>query len=254
MVFAVNIKRCFRIRKDFTNTVGPNFFQLGELLVQHTDPNRLTVLNTTLGRFDISRHQTKQCGFSCTVGSENAGPLPRSKTPCDITQHFALPEAHADIFNIYDVFAQAGYRKAFEFDGIPYRWNIFDQLVCCIHAEFWLGGSGRGTTAQPGQFFTENILAFGFTGCCHAVTFDTLQDIRCIATFEGVDDTIVNFPSLVTDLIQEPPIVSDHQQTAGIVCPSPFHMLGQPGDAFDVQVVRWFIKGQNIPVTDQQLS
>src|SRR5699024_1416587 len=154
MVFAVNIKRCFRIRQDLTNTVGPNFFQLGELLVQHTDPNRLTVLNTTLGRLDISRHQTKQCGFPGTVGTENAGPLPRPEKPCDIAQHLAVAKAHTDIFNVNNILAKTGNGKSLEFNSVTYRWNVFDHLVCRINAEFWLGCSGRGTTAQPGQFLT----------------------------------------------------------------------------------------------------
>ena len=48
--------------------------------------------------------------------------------------------------------------------------------------------------------------------------------------------------------------MSDHQQSADAARPAGFEVGGEPGDAFDVQVVGGLVEGDHIPVTDQQLS
>src|SRR5699024_10226355 len=129
MVLTINSEGCFGICQYFTNPVSANLVQLGELLIQHPDPHCLTVFDSSLRWLHITGHQSQQCRLAGTVSSKNSGTLPRPKTPCNISQDLTLAEAHADVFNINNVFAQARYGKTFEFYRIPYGGNIRNQLV-----------------------------------------------------------------------------------------------------------------------------
>jgi hypothetical protein len=62
----------------------------------------------------------------------------------------------------------------------------------------------------------------------------------------------VDLPSLGADLIEEPTVVRDHQQPAGVLRPTVLQVADQPGDALDVEMVRRLIQSDHVPLTDQQ--
>ena len=95
-------------------------------------------------------------------------------------------------------------------------------------------------------------MAFGFGGGLDAVALHALQDVGRVAALEGLDDAVVHLPRLGADFVEEPAVVGDDQQRAGAGGPAALEVAGEPGDAFDVQVVRGFVQGEDVIVADQQ--
>ena len=91
-----------------------------------------------------------------------------------------------------------------------------------------------------------------------AVAFDALQDVGRVAALKRLDDPPrtggVHLPGGQRDLVEEPPVVGHHQQTAGIAGPASPEVRGQPGDALDIEVVGRFVEDDHVPVAHQQLS
>jgi hypothetical protein len=85
----------------------------------------------------------------------------------------------------------------------------------------------------------------------HPVSFHPLQDVCGIAAFERFDLSVVDFPGAGAHFVEEPPVVGDHDQAAGIGRPALFQVVGEPGDAFDIEVVGGLVEEDEIPVADQ---
>ena len=85
------------------------------------------------------------------------------------------------------------------------------------------------------------------------VPLDALQHIRRVAAFERFDDPVVHLPCRGGDFVEEPAVVGHHQQAAGVARPALLQMAGQPGDAFDVEVVGGLVEGDHVPFAHQQL-
>ncbi|MPM42020.1 hypothetical protein SDC9_88682 [bioreactor metagenome] len=64
----------------------------------------------------------------------------------------------------------------------------------------------------------------------------------------------MHLPGGRADLVEEPPIVGDDQQAAGVRGPAALEMRGQPGDRLEVEVVGRLIEGQHVPVAGEQLG
>ncbi|MPN05532.1 hypothetical protein SDC9_152783 [bioreactor metagenome] len=62
----------------------------------------------------------------------------------------------------------------------------------------------------------------------------------------------MDLPGLGTDLVQEPAIVGDHQQTTRILRPAMLQMVGQPGDSLDIEMVGRLVQRDQVPVAHQQ--
>ena len=95
-------------------------------------------------------------------------------------------------------------------------------------------------------------MPFGFGGGLDAVALHALQDVGRVAALEGLDDAVVYLPRFGADFVEEPAIVGDDEECAGARGPAALEVAGEPGDAFDVQVVCGFVQGEDVVVSDEQ--
>src|SRR5699024_9285076 len=72
------------------------------------------------------------------------------------------------------------------------------------------------------------------------------------AALEGVDDAVVHLPHAGAHRVEEPAVVGDDHQAAVPRGPPPTQVLGQPGDALDIEMVGGLVQQQHVPVADQQ--
>src|SRR5690606_25354160 len=70
--------------------------------------------------------------------------------------------------------------------------------------------------------------------------------------FERLDQAVVDFPGRGADRVQEPAVVGDYHQAAGALGPALVDVLGEPGDALDIQMVGRLVQYDDIPVLHQQ--
>ena len=151
-----------------------------------------------------------------------------------------------------DVLAQTGRGHLLQFDRIAHLGHIGDELIGRFDAELRLRRSGGCTAPQPREFLAHEILSLRLGGGGDPVAFDPLEDIGGITAFEGFDDAVVDLPGLRADFVEEPPVVGDQQQGAGVLRPAGANMLRQPCDAVDVEVVRRLIEDEHVPIADEQ--
>jgi hypothetical protein len=85
-----------------------------------------------------------------------------------------------------------------------------------------------------------------------AVTLDALEDVGRVAALEGLDDAVVHLPGGGADLVEEPAVVGDDEQAAGVGRPALPQVPGQPREALDVEVVGGLVEEQDVVVADQQ--
>ena len=64
----------------------------------------------------------------------------------------------------------------------------------------------------------------------------------------------MHLPGVGRDLVEKPAIVGDDDEPARVRRPPFLEMLGEPGDALDVEVVGGLIEEDDVPVADEQLS
>jgi hypothetical protein len=62
----------------------------------------------------------------------------------------------------------------------------------------------------------------------------------------------VHFPGRGADLVEEPAVVGDDEEPARAGGPAALQVPGEPGDAFDVQVVGGLVEQQHLPLPGQQ--
>ena len=88
----------------------------------------------------------------------------------------------------------------------------------------------------------------------NTVAFDALKNIGSIATFERLDDAVVNLPRRRANLIEEPTIVGDDDKGALPSSPTPFDVACKPVNALEVEVVCGLVETDHVPVAHEQLG
>ena len=137
-------------------------------------------------------------------------------------------------------------------DGVARGRLVGDELVRRVDAELRLRRAGRGAAAQPGELLLHEVLALRLGGRGRAVALDALQHVRRVAALEGLDDAVVHLPGVGRDLVEEPPVVGHDDERARRSATSGAEVLGQPGDALDVEVVGGLVEEQDVPVADEE--
>ena len=129
---------------------------------------------------------------------------------------------------------------------------VGDELVGRVDAELRLGRAGGGAAAQPGELLLHEVLALGLGWRRPSVALDALQDVRRVAALEGLDDAVVHLPRGGADLVEEPPVVGHDHERARVRRPAALEVLGEPGDALDVEVVGGLVEEEDVVVADEQ--
>ena len=237
---------------DLAHAVVGELLQVGELLVEHRDLHRLAGLHPPARRLQPPGDQVEQRRLAGAVRAEDAGPLPRCDPPLDAVEDLRAVERDAHVEQVDDVLAEARGRRPRQRDGVADRRDVVDQGVRRVDAELRLARAGRGAAAQPRELLAGQVLAALLDRGRLPVTLDALQDVRRVATFEGVDDAVVDLPRVGRHRVEEPPVVRHDDHAALVRRPAAVDVLGEPLDALDVQVVGRLVEEQDVPVADQQ--
>src|SRR5690606_20825442 len=83
-------------------------------------------------------------------------------------------------------------------------------------------------------------------------TLNALQNVCGVAALECFDNAVVHLPGLRAYLIEEPPVVCDHEECARVRRPALLQMPCKPGDRLDVEVVGGLIERDDVPLLDQE--
>ena len=130
------------------------------------------------------------------------------------------------------------------------RRHVRDQLVGRLDAEARLGRTGGGAAPQPGQLLAHQVLPLGLLGGGDALALGAGEDVVGVAALVLVDRAALHVPHAGADLVEEPAVVGDADER-GAARPQ---VLGQPGDALDVEVVGGLVEDDQVLLGDEQLG
>ncbi len=201
---------------------------------------------------DRAGDQAEQGGLARAVDAEDAGALAGRDPPFDVAQHLGAVVAGRDVEQVDDVLAEPGDGERLQRHLVPDLRHVGDQRVGRVDAELGLRGAGGRAAAQPGELLAREVLPLRLGRGGHPVPLDALQDVGGVAALERLDDPVVHLPGGGAHLVEEPAVVGDDEQPAGVGRPAALEVLGQPGDRLDVQVVGGLVEQQHIPLAGEQ--
>ena len=226
--------------------------KLCEPLRQRRDLHRLAVLHAARGGLQRARNELQERRFAGAIHAEDAGALARSNAPLNVAEHLTVAKAHTSIEEVHDVLAESGHRHLREFDGVAHRRDILDELIRGLDAELRLRGASRRAAAQPRELLAHEVLALRFGNSRLPVAFNALENVRCVAAFEGLEDAVVHLPGRSAHGIQEPAVVRDDDKATSVLRPAAVEVLGEPRDPLHVEVVRRLVEEDDIPLAAQE--
>jgi len=167
-------------------------------------------------------------------------------------QHLAAVERDRDALEVDDVLAEPRGGELLERHPVAHRRHIRDELVGGVDAELRLARARRCAPAQPRELLAHEVLPLRLGCRRHPVALDALQHVGGVAALERLDDAVVHLPGVGRDLVEEPAVVGDHHEAALSLRPARLQMLGEPGDALDVEVVGGLVEEHDVPVAAEQ--
>lgn len=109
---------------------------------------------------------------------------------------------------------------------------------------------GRGAAAQPGQLLAHEVLPLGLLGGGDALPFGAGEHVVAVAALVLVDGAALDVPHAGADLVEEPPVVGDADESGAPGA----QVVGQPGDALDVEVVGGLVEDDQVLLVDEELG
>ena len=195
------------------------------------------------------RHRTgkhpQQGRLSGSVDAHQANALARGQAPGQIAHQFLTGGCrHRRVLKFDDDTAQAATRKCAQRHRVSRRRHIGDQGLGRLDPVSGLGRTRGWTAPQPGQLLACEIAAARLRGVGLPPPFGTGERPVGITAFIRFDAAVDNLPGAGGHGVQKPPIVGhDHQRGAPRQ-----QMLGEPLDAFDVQVVRRLVENEQVQI------
>ena len=224
-----------------------------EPLAEPPEANRLADLHPAArGALPPAQHP-KQRGLARAVLAENADTVAWADDPRHVVEDVrgaVVRDPH--VARLDDLLAETTHRHALQLDGVAQRRIVGDELEGRIHAELRLARARLRSVRQPVELLAQHALTTLLDDACDAVTFDALLHIRGEATLERFDSPVVHLPHARADLVEEPTVVRDHQQSAGVIVPAAPEMLRQPLDRVQVEMVGGLVHEHDVPRSDQE--
>ncbi len=238
--------------QHLADAVAGDLRQRVELLVEHGQPDRLAALHPPGGGAHRAGDQPQQRRLADTVGAQDRGAFAGRDAPLDAAQHLLVAIADARVDQVHDVLAESRGGQPVEFQAVAQRRHVLDQLVGGVDPELRLRRPGRRAAAQPGQLLAHQVLPLRLDGGRLPVALHPLQHVGRVTALERLDDPVVHLPGGGRHLVQEPPVVGDHEEAARVARPACLQMLREPGDPLHVEVVGRLVERDHVPVADQQ--
>jgi hypothetical protein len=163
-------------------------------------------------------------------------------------------ERDRDVEDVDDVLAQACRGQLQELGGVADRWLPLDERVRRVDAELGLGRARRSASPQPGELLAHEVLTTGLRGGRLTITLDSLQHVGRVTALERFDDAVVHLPRVGADLVEEPPVVRDDCQPSRSGRPPRLHVLREPHDALEIEVVGGLVEEHDVVLAHEHLG
>ena len=223
-----------------------------EALRQRRDLDGFAALHPPRGRFDRAGNEAQQRRLARTVDAENARALAWGEQPIDVFEHRAVAVRDARFDQVHDLFAEARHRQRLQLSGVANLGHVFDKRVRGVDAKLGFRGARRGPAAQPRELLTGEVLPLLLDRCGLAIPLDALQNVSRVAAFERLNDAVVHLPGRVRDLVEKPAIVRHREHRTLVRRPATLQVVGEPRNRLDVEVVRRFVEGEDLPLPYKQ--
>ncbi len=154
------------------------------------------------------------------------------------------------VLQVEDGLAEPGRGELHQLAAVPGRGDVLDELVGRLDPEAGLGGPRGRAAAQPGQLLAHEVLPLDLLGRGDALALGAGEDVVGVAALVLVDVAALDVPHAGADLVEEPAVVRDaHEGRAALA-----QVLGEPGDALDVEVVGGLVEDDQVLLVDEQLG
>ena len=174
----------------------------------------------------------------------------RSPGPtCQVTWSSSVrsPTRHRDVLEVDDRAAEPSLRQRPQLDRAPGDGHVGDQRLGRVDAEPRLGRARRRPAAQPGQLLAQQVLPPGLGRVGLPRALGPGQHVGRVPAVELADGAVADLPRPLAHRVEEPAIVGDDEQRAA----PDAQVLGQPGDALDVEVVGGLVEHQQVGLLDE---
>ena len=225
--------------------------ELGELLREHGELDRLADLDPSAGRLELALDEVEQRRLASTVGTEQGDAVARADVPVDgLDEGLAIP-VERRVLEVDDLLAQARHGAAAQLDRVAQRRFVRDELLGRLDPEARLARACLCPAREPRELATQDVLPFCLGDGRLTRALDALLDIGGVAALERRDDAVVHLPHVEAHLVEKPAVVRHDQKRALAIAPAVLEVLGEPMDAFDVEVVGGLVHHEHIPPADQ---
>ncbi len=133
----------------------------------------------------------------------------------------------------------------------------FSRLFCLVHHLFVAGKASLRLDLAPLRVaanpFELGGQALGELGVLLALDHQALAlflQVSRVVALVGIEVTAVNFGDPLGDVVEEVPVVSDGEDSTGILC----EVLLEPENAFGVEVVSRLVKQEQVGLLQKQLG
>ena len=218
------------------------------MLAHEAEAHRGADLDGSGGGLEGARHEGEQRGLARTVCAEDAVAVPGPDDPRDVVDHArAALVCEAHVLHLDDLLAQTAHGEALELERVPERGVVRDEGARRLDAELRLARARLGAVGEPVELLAQRVLAALLHDGGLAVALDALLDVGGVAALEGLDAAVVDLPHVLADLVEEPPVVRDHEEGARAGRPAPAQVLGEPLDGREVKMVGGLVHADDVP-------
>ena len=201
----------------------------------------------------LAGDRAQQRRLAGAVDPDDAGALARRQAPGDVVEQHPVADSDARVEQVDDVLAEPGRREPHELDVVARGRLVGDEGVRRVDAELGLARAGGRAAPQPGELLAQEVVAPLGGDPGHPLALGLGEHEGRVATLVGeCTDARVDLPRLGRDGVEEPPVVGDGDD--GVVGPGvPLdEVVGEPGDALDVEVVGRLVEQEEVGRGDEQ--
>ena len=169
-----------------------------------------------------------------------------------VEEHAGRRPSSRGVEEVDDVLAEPGRGEAHQLDVVARRRLVGDERVRGVDAELRLARAGGRAAPQPGELLAQEVVAAVGDDAGHPLALGLGEDVGGVAALVLLDRPAVDLPRLRRDGVEEPPVVGDDDEAGVRAREGSREVLGQPGDALDVEVVGRLVEEQQVGRGDEQ--
>ena len=224
------------------------FVDLVEGLRQVGDPDGLALLDPAAVRRELTGQDLQERGLAGAVRPEQPDPVGRPEPERDVVEHHPVAEGQAHVLDVEHVLAEARGGQLGQRELVARRRLVLDQRVGGLDPELRLGATGGRAATQPGELLLQQVLPLRLRDLRTPGPLRLREHVGGVPTVVRRDAAALDLPRVGADRIEEPAVVGHDDERAGPVD----HVLGEPVDRLDVEVVGGLVEDQQVDLDQQQ--